>query len=423
MKPWVGYRVMGDDIHHRAAASDSSTRALRARLSERVKALVSEPGLPGVKSAVVRIDAPAVGFGFECAAGEARGDTGEAMTPDTVFHLASIAKTMTAVLICQANERQLLGADGLNARLSALGVFDDAIIERLHKINGRSFGDQITLQHLLSHMSGMKDAMVDDGSGVADAAGPRPNSIIGRIFSDAEAYGEKAWRPWDPSKSFDAQAGVLNYYLNTDHISETALFEPGAAFHYSDTGYVLLAIAAEKLFGKPLHQLMRDFIFTPLGMKNTYLAYRDDPALGPNRAPEAEIYAGDAPCLASGKSLSFDWGGGGVVSTARELNAFLIGLSQGALFDDAKTLDQMTSWQTPNGLNPPRLGVGCGLFKTDGKDFELWGHSGAWGGKMFYDPDVGVFFSGSLNQTSAPIDWHLAFIQEIHDALKNELTP
>ena len=389
--------------------------ALDTALQDRLSAFAGDENEFGVRSAAICIEAPAAGYRFDGAVGEARSDTGAAMTADTPFHVASIAKTMTAVLILQAAERGLLGKDGIDSRLADTGAFEPAIIDRLHRINGVSYGAAITLRHLLTHTSGMKDAMVDDGDGVAGGAGgagPRPNALIGRIFSAPGLHGGKRWTPWDPDAPDDPEAGTLNYYLNADRISETALFQPGEAFHYSDTGYVVLALVAEALFGAPLHVLMERRIVAPLGLDGTYLAYRNDPKLERHRQPEADVYAGDTPCLSSGLNLSFDWGGGGIVTTARSLNRFLIAFSRGAVFDDPKTLNLMMDWRAPSGLQPPRIGVGCGLFKTRTDDLELWGHSGAWGGKMFFHPASGVYFSGSANQTQAPSDWHVPFMRD-----------
>ena len=390
----------------------ASIEALDAMLQDRLLKVAGDNNEFSVRSAAICIEAPEAGYRFDGAVGEARADTGAAMTVETPFHVASIAKTMTAVLILQAAEGGLLGKDGIDIRLADTGVLEPAIIDRLHRINGVSYGDAITLRHLLTHTSGMKDAMVDDGGGVAGGEGPRPNSLIGRIFSAPGLHGGKDWGPWDPDAPDDPEAGTLNYYLNADRINETALFRPGDAFHYSDTGYVVLALAAETLFGAPLHVLTQRRIVAPLGLDGTYLAYRSDPALQQRREPEADVYAGDTPCLSSGLNLSFDWGGGGIVTTARAPNSFLIALSRGAVFDDPQTLDLMTDWRAPSGLQPPRIGVGCGMFKTRTDDLELWGHSGAWGGKMFFHPASGVYFSGSANQTHAPSDWHVPFMRD-----------
>lgn len=47
---------------------------------------------------------------------------------------------------------------------------------------------------------------------------------------------------------------------------------PDTKFEYSNTGYMILALIAEKVSGKPFHRFMQDEFFTPLGMNHTWVA-------------------------------------------------------------------------------------------------------------------------------------------------------
>jgi D-alanyl-D-alanine carboxypeptidase len=120
------------------------------------------------------------------------------------------------------------------------------------------------------------------------------------------------------------------------------------------------------------------------------------------------------PFLSAGVSLSFDWAGGGVVSTAAEQAKFLRALLQGRLFREADTLASMTRFASPEGLAAPRLGVGLGLFRTRLNGIELIGHSGAWGSKMFAAPSLDLLVSGTLNRADAPADWHARLLAALH---------
>jgi D-alanyl-D-alanine carboxypeptidase len=170
-----------------------------------------------------------------------------------------------------------------------------------------------------------------------------------------------------------------------------------------------------------MHAALRDEVFEPCGMTHSYLAYRDDPQLGSARRPEAEVWVDDLACLTSGLDLSFDWGGGGIVSTVTDLSEFLQALLAGRLFKSSETIKAMTGWTVPVGLQRPRTGVGLGLFRIDGPRGELWGHSGAWGGKMFHDPGAGLFFAGTANQASTSTDWYYPFIGNVVDWLEGSL--
>ena len=322
---------------------------------------------------------------------------------------------MTALLVLQLAEEGALGRAGVDARYVEFEVFPDEVQERLLTRGGRPAFAGVTLRHMLSHTSGFRDAFVDDGSRTsADAGGAAPGSIIG---SNATRDMTVAWSPWLPDGDAENERGVINYYLSQPGMSE-ALFEPGSAFHYSDTAFVLLALLVERVTGESYHANLRDRIIEPCGLGDTYLAYRDDPPLGPRRQPESDVHARGTAVLSSGGNLSFDWGGGGLVTTAGDLVLFLRALMDGKLYGSDRTLRDMTAWQQPPGLAPRRTGVGLGLFRTAYPAGELWGHSGAWGAKMDHDPAAGIHFAGTVNRTDAAADWHHALIAAVAENIR-----
>ena len=369
-----------------------------------------------IKSAVYQIYCADKDIWFSGSAGDTRPGSGEQASVDLPFHTASIAKTLTAILILQLFEDGKLGPDGLQSTIASFGLFSAEIIRDLLVFEGQPCGGDITINQLLRHMSGMKDAMVDGADGLAgDYGGMAPDSLIGKMFANPDRAGI-SWKPWDSTKTDQADAGTFNFYLNSG-FAKTPVNKPGEQFHYSDTGYVVLGLLAQHLTGLPLHRLYREWIFDPLGMASSYLAYVDDPELGPLRQPELEIWAGDMPCLTAEVNLSFDWAGGGLVSTTGDLIRLLLGVEQGACFKSAETRDHMMDWLTPPGIKSPRRAVGRGLFNIDGGIDGLIGHSGAWGGKMFYDPATRVFFGGSANQSQAPNEWFLPLVDVVNNAL------
>ncbi len=357
----------------------------------------------GARNAVARIEAPAAGFAWEHAAGVAREDTGEAMTPKHRFHTASVSKSMTALLVVQLAEEGVLGAEGVDTHYVEFGVFPDDVQERLLTRGGQPAFSGVTLRHMLSHTSGFRDAFVDDGSRTSRETGrPAPGSIIG---SDATRNFTAAWSPWLPEGDSAEERGVINHYLSQPGMSE-ALSEPGTAFHYSDTAFVLLTLLVERVTGKSYHANLRDRILAPCDLRDSYLAYRDDPPLGPRRQPESDVHAYGIPMLSSGKNLSFDWGGGGLVTTAGDLVRFQRALAEQRLPGSNRILPRMTAWTRPAGLAGLRTGVGLGLFRTRYPGGELWGHSGAWGAKMDCDQAAGIYFAGTVNQAGAAAGWH-----------------
>jgi D-alanyl-D-alanine carboxypeptidase len=358
---------------------------MTARLDQAFDALAADPR--GFHSGVLRIEDGAGRLVWTRSFGMARAD-GAAMMPDTRFHVASIAKTLTATLILQLVEE---GRLALSDRFSGTGVLPDEILSRM---------EGFRIEQMLRHTSGLRDGMEDD---LEQLGGPAPNSFLG--FQMAHGGLTRGWDPFDPRAALDPDAGVLNYLFDRG-ILFGLLAEPGSRFHYSDSGFMLLGLLVEHLTGQTLHQAFAERIIEPLGLAQTYLAWRSDlPDVTADRAPESDVWMGAAPLFASGMSLSFDWAGGGIVTTAAELARFLRALLAGQLFREPDTLAQMLDLAVPEGLRPPRCGVGLGIFEIEAGPYLLIGHSGAPGAKMFAHRESGLVLTGTVNQLMNPANW------------------
>ena len=191
-------------------------------LQSELDALASETGFSGV----VRIDrgdrielATAYGLGH-------RG-LGIANTLDTRFATASGAKGLTALAVVSLVEdgrlelsttaRSILGRD--------LPLIDDGV----------------TIEHLLAHRSGIGDYL--DEEEVADVDQyvlPVPVHLL----------------------------VTTEHYLAVLDGHETK-FAPGERFAYSNSGYVVLALIAERVSGIPFHDLVRERVCGPAGMQDT----------------------------------------------------------------------------------------------------------------------------------------------------------
>lgn len=148
-----------------------------------------------------------------------------AITPPSIFHVASISKQFTAFSIL------LLEQDG------KLSVSDDV---RKYIPELPSYGKTITIDHLLHHTSGLRDQW--DLLGLAD------------------------WREDDLITEED----VLRVVTRQKELN----FEPGAEYLYSNTGYTLLAVIVNRVSGKSLHEFADGRIFRPLDMTSTH--FHDD---------------------------------------------------------------------------------------------------------------------------------------------------
>jgi len=149
-----------------------------------------------------------------------------AITPATVFHVASVSKQFTAAAVL------LLEQDG---KLSA----DDDIRKFIPELP--DFGAKITLRHLLHHTSGLRDQW--------------------------ELLGLAGWRY---SRDLITDEDVLSLIVRQKGLN----FKPGERHLYSNTGYTLLAQVVARASGRSFRDFTTARIFEPLGMKSTH--FRDD---------------------------------------------------------------------------------------------------------------------------------------------------
>lgn len=140
------------------------------------------------------------------------------ITATTRFRLASLSKQFTATLVLRLHEQGRLNIDDLMCNY----------IEACPLAWG-----QITIRHLLSHTSGIPDYTELSGF---DTTAPIPTTREELI------------------------ARFRNIPLQ---------FTPGSAFHYSNSGYVVLGAILEYVTGTPYADLIRDEITAPLGLNDT----------------------------------------------------------------------------------------------------------------------------------------------------------
>ena len=142
-----------------------------------------------------------------------------ANTPETKFRLGSITKQFTATAIMLLQERGSLRVE-------------DSI--RTYMPDFPSYGDKITLHHLLTHSSGLHEYGANQRSFQKAMMVPRSLSdILGRMTAEPPA------------------------------------FEPGDKYSYSNSGFSLLGMIIEKLSGQRYEAYLTENFFRPHGMLHT----------------------------------------------------------------------------------------------------------------------------------------------------------
>ena len=312
-----------------------------------------------IYNTVLLVESPKIKW--KGAAGLADGKK-EAMTADHKIKIASIGKTFTATVVLQLMEEGYFDLDDLIAK-----YLDNTFVrlDSLMIYQGKSYGRQITIRQLLRHTSGIADYMED----------PR---FIPDVIEN-------------PQKQYNA-AEILDTYYEYK-TNEKALFPPGSDFNYSDVNYVLLAMLIEEVTGDAYHTQLKKRIFDPIGMNNSYLEYYEEPR-GDRPLSHAFFSTID---LVTEVNTSFDWGGGGIVSTCEELDTFFRALVDGRLFEKQSTLNQMLD-TADEGLGGMDYDYGLGIMKRSIHGLTFYGHGGAYDCDVFYCPDKNISVCMSLNQ-------------------------
>ncbi len=332
---------------------------LSHELQALVNSVVNSEGEDPIHNAVLLVEGP--GIKWKGAAGIADGIS-EPMTADHKIKIASIGKTFTATIVLQLMEEGRLSLEDTIDK-----YLDNQIVrlDGLHLYEGVSYGRDITVRQLLSHTSGIADYMEDD-----------------RFIPDVLENPKKQYGP----------AKVLEKYFEYQ-TNQRALFPPDKGFNYSDVNYVLLAMIIEEVTGQPYHAELRARIFDPLGMKNSYLEYYEEPR-GDRPLSHAFFSTVD---LVTDINTSFEWGGGGIISTCDELNTFLRALLGGRLFKKKSTLEQMLA-AADEGRGGQDYDYGLGVMKRSLHGLTFYGHGGAYDCDAYYCPQRNISVCMSLNQ-------------------------
>lgn len=224
---------------------------------------------------------------FERHVGFADAATGRAITSRTSFNLASVSKHITAfAVLLLAHEGKLSLHDPLVRHIPELGRHDG-----------------VTLDHLLSHTSGIPDYA-------------RSRNLAKRLERDGDIL--------TPAK-------LIAWLATTD---DGPMFTPGEKENYSNSNYALLAEIVARVSGQSFADFLQSRLLTPLGMHRTAVvngientSLLEDRALGFRR--RFLYFGSDVP-----DDLNrFDGvaGDGNIYASARDLIIWDQALRQGAL--------------------------------------------------------------------------------------------
>jgi D-alanyl-D-alanine carboxypeptidase len=233
------------------------------------------------------------------AAGFADLETLAPMPVDARMRLESVSKAWTAALILRLVAEGRVGLDDRVARWLP-GLLPA--------------GDRITVRQLLNHTSGLidnNDIQVDAVGYLARVEDP---VLRARLLRVGRALERNPSLEFSPRRWIEFAAAL------------PLLSEPGERYHYSNIGYEIAGLVAERAAGRPLGRLYREEIVEPLELRSA--AY--DPQ-GPIAGRHARGYAMDVPPVDRTDAHGGVGAEGGIVADAEDEARFLTALMRGEL--------------------------------------------------------------------------------------------
>lgn len=215
------------------------------------------------------------------AAGVADDRTGEHVTADTLFGAWSVTKPMTTMAVLS------LAADGCLS-------LDGSVYDVVPELDGAEDGEGLLVRHLLDCTSGLP----------------------GIFFPDV---GEAA----------DALSKVVPLLARHRRIHR-----PGQRWAYSNLGFVVAGVVAERLTGQVWDDVLRERVLDPLGLQDTFSSTGD--VAGRSQATNHAVHGSEVVNLGQWWPRSSGPAGGTVVSTAADLSRLGAALAT----DDWKVMRQ-----------------------------------------------------------------------------------
>jgi CubicO group peptidase (beta-lactamase class C family) len=287
--------------------------------------------------------------------------------PDTQFAIASGTKGLTALTIMS-----LIDEGRLSPNTTARSVLGNDL---------PLIDDRVTVEHLLAHRSGIGDYVDEEaGHAVTDHVLPVP---VHELHS-TERY----------LRVLDGHAGK---------------FAPGRRFAYSNSGYVVLALIAERSTGVPFHELVEQRVCGPAGMAETGFLRSDElparAAVGYLEGDGLRTNVFHLPVRGSGD--------GGIYSTAADISSLWTAMFAGRIV----SLDRVAEMVRPRSEPPShskRYGLGFWLHPT--RDVVmLEGYDAGVSFRTVHDPATRITHTVLSNTTDGA--WPLARL------LRELLTP
>jgi D-alanyl-D-alanine carboxypeptidase len=287
----------------------------------------------GAPGAIARIDDD--GTVRQLAVGVADRRSGRAISNADRFRIGSVTKVFSAVVLLQLADEKKLELDAPVDRYLP-GLLPDRLI---------------TVRQVLSHRSGLYDYT---------------NDMFAKSVSGFEALRTK----------------VFTYRQLVDRsLRHTRTNTPGTAYAYSNTNFVVAGMLIEKLTGHSVRTEYENRIIKPLQLRDTFYVHPGTTIPGRHTNGYLTPDTAGAPLVdATEQTVSWAQSAGALISSTRDLDAFLSALLRGRLTSAAqlRQMEHMLPVDSTQayGLGLRRRDLSCGV--------SVYGHTGAVQGYYTY---------------------------------------
>jgi D-alanyl-D-alanine carboxypeptidase len=282
----------------------------------------------------------------------ARGTTGNKskreITPDLKFYAGSIGKIFTAVVILKLIEE---------GRLS----LESPVEEWFPEISQAS---HITINHLLTHTSGIPS------------------------FENVKEYQARKDRYHNPEE--------ILLYINKKKL----LFEPGKHYAYSNTGYVMLGIAIERITGRSYKEAIEEHIIRRVKLHETEVITE--------QTLKKLIVKGHhhGNVITKAEHYANPFAAGAIIATPKDLILFFQALMNGRLLSQDSLQKMFSDMNLTTVTQSVYYGKGI-VAAIETPIGDIIGHTGGirgFGAALYYHPKENIFVCVMMNDDIKPID-------------------
>ncbi len=339
-------------------AQTTVPHVLDSMLDKRLRDQRNTLGVKGLSAAIRFSD----GTVWEGVAGVSSLLPVDSIQPNYLFNIGSVTKTITAGCILQMAQEGLLS-------------LDDKLHQHLDTFN--NINPNITVRQLLRHQSGIFDVVTHPDFNVV------MNSNLDSI--------------WQIKSAVQSFVG-------------TPLFQPGAAWSYSNTNYLLLGMIIEKISGQLYNEEIHERFFGPLGLSTfAHPPFNNLPLpvanvwlnlVSPSFTSDAGDYIAQWDNFNSAMGPSGCW-----FATAADLARWMHAYQSSEVLSDSMLLQcRATVPSQPSGVN-----YGLGIMERKFLNQTAYGHGGDLGycANAYYFPGKDLSIS-VINNDALKNSWQVA---------------